>query len=160
MENGKPAYLAGKSGIEIDRQPFPYQLADDGEHLIDHGRIQCGGRFIEKEYLRIHRNSPDDCHPLLLSSGKLRGKAERLVGQSHHMQKLHALFTGFAAASLQKQRLGKHQVFDDCQMRKQMEGLEDHPDLLSHMVLIVPFFVGILSFKQNGSTILLLQMIQ
>ena len=87
-------------GDDQHRQTFPGEFFDDREHLLDHGGIQGGSRLIKEDDLGIHGDSPDNGDSLLLSSGKLSRKAERLVGQTDHLQKLHTFFAGFYAVPL------------------------------------------------------------
>ncbi len=136
-------------GHNQHRQAVPGELPDDGKHFADHGRIQGGGRLVKQDDLRIHRDGADDGDALLLAAGELGGEAERLVRQSDHPQELHALPAGFLPAAPEELRLGQHQVFDHGQMGKEVEGLEDHADLLPHAVDVISPGAGILPFEQD-----------
>ena len=52
---------------------FVCKLLHEIQYLTYHLRIESTRRFIEEDHIRLHRQSADDGHTLLLSAGK-RGR--------------------------------------------------------------------------------------
>ena len=50
---------------------FMGKFDHDIEHLIDHFRIERGGRLVEQHDLRLHGERSGDGHALLLAAGQL-----------------------------------------------------------------------------------------
>ena len=46
------------------------QLDHNLQNLLDHFRIECGGRFIIEDHLGIHRQRPRNGNPLLLAAAQ------------------------------------------------------------------------------------------
>ena len=47
--------------------------ADDAQHLAREQRVERGGRLVEKENFRLHRERAGDGHALLLPARELIG---------------------------------------------------------------------------------------
>ena len=58
--------------------------ADHGvEHLLDHFRIERGGRLVEQHDFRLHAQRPRDRHPLLLPARELARILVCLLGNAN-----------------------------------------------------------------------------
>ena len=61
--------------------------ADHGvEHLLDHLRIERGGRLVEQHDLRLHAQRARDRDPLLLAAGELSRIFVRLLRDAHALE--------------------------------------------------------------------------
>ena len=66
-------------GNENDRDPhFIPELPDLTQDLIPAVRVQSGGRLIQNEDLRIHREDSRDRNAALLSSGQVKGGSRKI----------------------------------------------------------------------------------
>ena len=93
--------------------------------------IQCAGRFIAQEYIRVRGKCPSNGHTLLLSAGKLGRIGVSLVRQAYGFQQLHGtFFCLFLAYACQTQ--GQHHVFQAGALHQQIKALEDHRDPAAH----------------------------
>ena len=116
------------------------------QHLADHLRIQCRGRLIKEQHLRVHRQRTGNGHSLLLSAGQLPGPGLDILRHTHMLQVLHGIFPGLLRAPLQHLDLSHHAVLQDIHVVEKIEGLEHHAhmravirgiDMLSRHILIV-----------------------
>ncbi|OQC73433.1 MAG: hypothetical protein BWX45_00478 [Deltaproteobacteria bacterium ADurb.Bin002] len=109
------------------------QLADDGQHLAHHGRVQRGRRLVKQDDFRLHGQGPGNGYPLLLSARQFIGVGICFFRQPHPGEQLHAFRKGLPPSPLQKIDRPEHNIFDHHQMRKKIEGLKHHahfpPDL-------------------------------
>jgi hypothetical protein len=81
------------------------QLHHDIQHLADHLGVECRGRLVEQDELRLHREGAGDRDALLLAAGELRGHLGSLVGHADSFEKLHrALVGGFLGPDLRTLR--------------------------------------------------------
>lgn len=62
------------------------EVRHDVQDLVDHLRIESGGRFIEEHDLRLHRERAGDGDALLLATGELRRVFVCLVGNPHAVE--------------------------------------------------------------------------
>ena len=96
------------------------------EHLVDHLRVERGGRFVEEHRDRVHRERARDRHPLLLPAGELAGKFRRLRREAHAVEELSSTVVCLVRAATEHLHLRERQVLDDREMREQLEVLEHH----------------------------------
>ena len=61
------------------------------KNLSDHFGIECGGRFVEKHDLRLHRQRPDDGDALFLPAGELIRVSVCFGGKTDPLKKRHRL---------------------------------------------------------------------
>ncbi|MEY4327312.1 MAG: hypothetical protein RIS24_3483 [Verrucomicrobiota bacterium] len=83
--------------------------------------------LVAQEYLRVHRQSPCDGHPLLLAARELGGQVVGPIGQSHLHKQPHRQRARFGKRQAVHVHRGFHHIFEGGPVRKQMELLEDHP---------------------------------
>ena len=107
------------------------QGADDGEHLAHHGGIQGGGRLIEEDDFRVHREAASNGCALLLAAGKFIGHGMCLFCHADEFQQLHGLGLGFLSALAQQLYGTDAHVVQHGKVVEQVEGLEDHAHLLA-----------------------------
>ena len=105
------------------------EVGHDLEHLVDHLRIQRGGRLVEKHDLRLHGQGAGDGHALLLAAGEIGGILVRLVGNAHALEQDARDLLRLGGR--QPLHLGRRQrdVLQHRHVREEVEGLEDHAHL-------------------------------
>ena len=113
------------------------QVPHDLQHLAHHFGVQGGGGLVKEHHLRLHHESPDDGHPLLLAAGELAGVGVRPVGKAHPGQKLHGLLLCLRLGAVQQLHGGQGHVLQDGHVGEEVEVLEDHAHLLAVEVDVV-----------------------
>ncbi len=76
MKHDAVAHGAGKGHLvrhDDHRHVLVGKRADHAQHLAGQKRIERGGRLVEKEDFRLHRQRAGDGHALLLPAGELIG---------------------------------------------------------------------------------------
>ena len=108
------------------------KAADDLQNLAGQLRIQCGGRLVKAENVRMQRQCAGNGYPLLLTAGELVGIVICPVGKPHLRQKIHTGGTdGFLAFAcvLGHQLPCQRHVFQRRVLGKEIEGLEHHAEV-------------------------------
>ena len=131
-ENHFMPYLTGKPhfmGNHDHRHAVFGQLNHDLQHLVDHFRVESGGRFIKQHRDRVHRQRPADGDSLLLPTRELRREFVRLIHQTHSFEKRPRLLGGLAVSAAQNLQLRELDVVDDRDVGKEFEVLKHHADV-------------------------------
>ena len=105
------------------------------QHLSDHLRVECRGRFIEQQDFRIHRHRAGDGHTLFLSAGDLTRPCVNEGGHADAFQIFHGVPARFFLSAFQHLDLAGHAVFQYGHVVEQVEGLEHH----SHVRPVMQF---------------------
>ena len=108
----------------------------------------------------MHTEGTHNGNTLLLPAGKLGRIGICLFRQPHSFQKLHGFLFRFFLRSLQKLYGGQRHVLQNRLVRKKIEMLEYHADMLPVQVNIGFRIRDILSFKKNLSAGRLLQQVE
>ena len=126
---------AGTTGT-LKRDPFPKNsrieprkvraAVKPSQHLSDHLGVECGGRFVEKQNLRVHRKGPGNRDTLLLAPRKAFGPLVDLVLQADAPQELLSKGVGLLHAGQSQRDRRQGYVAAHGQMREEVEVLEDH----------------------------------
>ncbi len=104
--------------------------ADHGvEHFLDHFRVQRRGRLVEQHDLRLHAQRPGNRHTLLLATRELPWELVRLLRNAYPLKVVHGDFLGLAPWHLAHPHRCQGAVFQNAQVREQVEVLEDHAHL-------------------------------
>jgi len=112
------------------------QLAHDVQHATDELRIECAGGFIKQYQRRLKRNCTGNAHALLLTARQLARLRSRLVRHSNTFECGHATLLGVCSRQFLNVTQRQRHVMQNVQMRIQIEVLEHHAHLLSHLVQV------------------------
>ena len=93
---------------------------------------QRGGRLVEEHDVGVHREGAGDRHPLLLPAGKLGGVALRLVLETDPPEEASGFLVGLPFLGPLHHEGREGDVVERVEVRKEVEGLEDHPHLFPH----------------------------
>ena len=122
--------------------------------------IQCAGRLIAQQDSGIHGESAGDCHPLLLSAGKLCRIGVRLFLQLHDLQKLSRLLPGLLFLHPEDFQRKAH-IIQHRSLHQQIEMLKNHRHAVAHLPkLFIAAGRQIHTVDQHGSFRGLFQKIQ
>src|SRR3954466_6525829 len=110
------------------------EVLHDVQHLLDHLRIERGGRLVEEHDLRPHGERTRDGDALLLSARELAGIFVRLLGDANALEQVHGERAGLSRWHAPYANGGKRDVLQDREMREKVERLEHHADLGAHRV--------------------------
>ena len=126
----EPHFMADHHhGHAIERE------ANDGvEHLLDHLRIERGGRLVEQHDLWLHAQGPRDGDPLLLAARELSWIFVRLLRDAHPLQIVPGNLVGFLSRQLADPDGRKRAVLEHRQMGKQVELLKHHADFAADLI--------------------------
>ena len=123
------------------------KFPDDPQDLAGQFRVQCGGRLVKAENVRVHCQSTGDGHPLLLAAGKLVRIVACPVGQTHlgqqHPAFLFDLLFALAAPFLCQQFPGKRNVLKGSILRKQVK-------ILKYQAKVEPLCANLLLLLGGG----------
>ena len=75
------------------------KLAHDAQYVADQFGIECRGRLVEQDRLRLHRQCAGNRHALLLTAGQLRRMDIGLFGQPNPPQQRAAALQRLARGS-------------------------------------------------------------
>ena len=122
------------------------QAFDHAQDLNGQLGIECRGRLVEAEYLRIERERARDGNALLLSARKLTRIAVKLFRKTYAVDQLLCLGFQLVGSSLFEKLGGKHHVLQYVILRKKIEGLKDQPEMQSLFAQLgiadLAFFAG------------------
>ena len=110
------------------------EVEDYIQHLVDHLRVKRCGYLVKQHDVRIHYQAAHDCNALLLTAGKLRGVRVRLIRKSDPCKKFHCLGGDFLLCAFLDFQRSKRDVVHYRHVREQVVALENHSDLLAHIV--------------------------
>ena len=128
------------------------------QHLADHLGVKGGGRLIEQQHIRVHRQRTHNGDALLLAAGQHVGVGVRLVGQTDALQQLHGFLVGLCLLHQAQTHGGQRDVLLHRQVGEEVEMLEHHAHFLAHMVNVV---VGdFLAVEDDMAAVRLLQTVQ
>ena len=99
------------------------------QNLFDHLGVKRRCRFIEQHDARTHTQRTGDCHTLLLTAGQLARILVGLIGDLHLFKEVHRRFFGFFLGCLTNPDRSQRAVFQNGQVREQVEVLEAHANL-------------------------------
>ena len=136
-ENDPVGHLAGKSHFVGDAQhghAFLRQLDHRVQHLLDHLRIKGRGWFVEQHDARTHAQAAGNRDALLLTARQHPRIFLCLFGDLDLFQEMHRGFLGLLARGLSYPDWRQGQVFEDRQMREQIEVLKHHTHLAADLV--------------------------
>src|SRR5579883_3510762 len=112
------------------------QATKDIEHFLDQLWVESRCHFVEEHDFWPQREGARDRHALFLSSGELRGPSVSLVRQADHAEQVQSLGPRVLLGHAFCQYLRKRYVFENGLMREEIEELEHHPDLPTHLVQV------------------------
>lgn len=118
------------------------ELANDGENLLRQLGIERGGRLVEAEDLRVHRQRAGDGDALALPAGEIAGVFARLVGEADLLQQQQRLLLGLLRAAAQDHALGHGQVFEHAVVGEEVVILEDEAHLEADAAQVALALVG------------------
>ena len=104
------------------------QLHHHVQHFFNHLRIKRRGGLIEQQHVAVHAQRAGDGDALLLAAGKLAGVFVRLVADADALQVLPRHCFRLRARLFVHPHRAEGEVFEDGQVREQVELLEDHAD--------------------------------
>jgi hypothetical protein len=104
------------------------ELLDHLQHLPDELGIERRGDLVEQQQLALHDQCPGDRHPLLLSARELARVLRRLLGQPHSLQHGERASLRVGPADSANCHRPDRDVLQDCEMREEVQALEDHAD--------------------------------
>uniref|UniRef100_J2K6A4 6-pyruvoyl-tetrahydropterin synthase n=1 Tax=Streptomyces auratus AGR0001 TaxID=1160718 RepID=J2K6A4_9ACTN len=116
-------------GDHDHRHAVPGELLHDVQHLIDHLRVQRGGRLVEQHHLRVHRQRAGYRHALLLTAGELCGVLVRLGADTDPVEQRAGLLRRCRLVGPADLGLPQHHVLEHRLVREEVERLEDHADI-------------------------------
>ncbi|CUX19040.1 6-pyruvoyl-tetrahydropterin synthase (modular protein) [Agrobacterium tomkonis CFBP 6623] len=109
--------------------------ADHGvEHFFHHFRVERRGRLVEQHDLRLHAQRAGNRHTLLLAAGKLARVFVGLFGDLDALQIVHRHFFRFLLGHLANPDWRQRAVFEDGQMREEVEVLEHHANFATDFI--------------------------
>ena len=130
------------------------------QNLSDHLRIKSRCRLIKQHHIRIHSKRSCNSDTLLLTAGKHIRIGICLIRKTYSLQQLQCrFFSLFLTHKIQCHRC-QHDVLFYRLMRKQIELLEYHSDLLAMTVDIHLWICDVGSLKEDFSPGWLLKEIQ
>ena len=127
------------------------------EHLLDHFRVERGGRLVEQHDLRVHAERARDRHALLLAAGQLAGIFVGLLGDLHALEIMHRDLLGLLLRHLAHPDRRQRAVFQHGEMRKQIEMLEHHADFAAHFVDLLEVVGQLDAVDDDAALLMLLQ---
>ena len=110
------------------------KLLHDVENLADHFGVEGGGRLVEEHDAGVHCKSADDGDTLLLTAGKLAGVSIRLIGKTDAGKQLEGVFLGLFLALEFKLCRSEPDVFQNREVREEVEVLEHHAHMRAHLI--------------------------
>ena len=103
------------------------QLLHDAQHFANEFRVQRGGRFVEQQHLRFHRQRAGDGDALLLTAGEMHRVFHLLaLVDTHFRQVFHRALAGFLLAQAQHLNRRFHHVLQHRHVAPEVEVLEHH----------------------------------
>ena len=131
---------AGKShlvGHHQHRHPLRGQFPHHPDDFAGELRIQRARGLVEQHELRVHRERSGDPHSLLLPAGEFGRVRVGLIGEADLFEFGHR--AGLRALSVHPRDLPQSQrhVSEGREMGKEIDVLEDHPDLPAEIVDVV-----------------------
>ena len=117
------------------------KVTDDAEHLAGQLRVQCAGRLVEAQNVRLHGQRPGDGYPLLLSAGQLVGVVVHPLAQTDILQQTFALGHDGVVALAGLFRLG-HQLPGQCHIL-QRRVLGEQVEALEHQAEVQPLLADV-----------------
>src|SRR3954452_8184572 len=102
------------------------------EHFLDHFRIESRSRFIKQHDLGLHAESTRDRDTLLLTARELRRILLGLLANAHPLEIFSRARLRFGLADAARANGREHAVLQDRHMRKKVEALKDHADVLAY----------------------------
>lgn len=123
----------GERAIVGDQNEGGVRLAVQLLHQLDHpiagAPVQIPGRFIGEEDPRTIRERAGERHPLTFPSRQLGRIVGGAVGQPHPVEKVEGAVQGIGGPVSSEQLEGHQHVLQRREGRKEMERLEDEPDI-------------------------------
>src|SRR5690606_3925279 len=135
---------------------FILQSTQPAAEILTHLGVQGTKRFIQQQYIRLHRQGTSQGDPLALATGQLGGVAMGQVLQLHHAQQAHH---PLADRALTRTLLTGHDAQAKCHvveyghMPKQGIVLEHEP----HPAVTCRHLGHVLAVKQDGAAVGLLK---
>ena len=96
------------------------------QHFVNHFRVECRCRFVEKHGDGFHGQRACDRHTLLLTTGKLRRKLILVFDKTDTIQKFQAFFMRSGLGPAKYFGLRHYQILSNAHMRKKFEVLKHH----------------------------------
>ena len=125
-------YLTGKAhlvGYANHGHAFFGQLDHRVEHLFDHLWVKRGCWFVEQHDPWLHAKRTGNRHTLLLSTGQLTRILHRLIRDLNLFKEVHRDLFGFFLGCFTHPDRRQRAVFQNRQMREQVEVLKAHANL-------------------------------
>ena len=114
-----------------DRHPqLLIELANDGEHLLLAHRIELGGRLVEDQEVRLHRQRRRDSKPLLLAAREFVRVLLLHAVQAHGSQNLWNARQHLLTRHAQVLQRESDLVFDGCGEELRLRVLEHRAHVL------------------------------
>ena len=151
-EHDTVAHLTGKAhfvGDDHHGHALQCQALHNFQHLAHHFGVEGGGRLVKEHHFRLHAQSADDGHTLLLSAGELVGVGLGTVGKAHSLQKLHGLGFRLLTGHFVEHEGCAGQIVQHGHVGEQIELLEHHAHLLP-MQIQVGVLIGQVSAVKNN----------
>ena len=136
------------------------KLLHDLQYLADHFRVECRGRLVKQHDIRVHRERARNGDSLLLTAGKLRRIAVRLVRQTDARKQLERTLVRLLVAHDLELDRSELDVFLDRQMREQVELLEHHAHAAAHQIDVGLLRGDVLALKDDLAARRLLEQVQ
>ena len=98
------------------------------QHFFNHLRVERRGGFVKEQHVAVHAERAGDGDALLLPAGKLAGVFVRLVADADALQVLPRHRFRLRARLFVYPHRAKGEVFENGQVREEVELLEHHAD--------------------------------
>src|SRR3989449_4577754 len=108
------------------RHALAGERGHDVEHLVDHLRVERGGRLVEQHDLRLHGERAGDGHALLLTAREVGGIGVRFLAQPDPLEQRARRLLGLGAREPPYLHRRQHDVLQLRHVREQVERLEHH----------------------------------
>ena len=125
------------------------QFLHDLKYFSYHLRIQRRCWLIKKHHIRVHRQGTGNGDTLFLSTGKAVRIGICFIRQTDTSQKFFCFLRSFFCAHQSQSYRCQHNILLDGLMRKQVELLEYHTDLLTVTVDVYLRICDIHTFKKD-----------
>jgi len=111
------------------RHALARQRLDHVEHLAHELDVERGRRLVEQHRFRPHHEGARDRDTLLLAARELVRELRALLGEANSVEERPRLLTRFTLVEPPHLDEPAHHVVERRHVLKQVEPLEDHPDL-------------------------------
>ncbi len=125
------------------------QIPHNVQHFADQLGIECGGRLIKEQCLRLHSQGPGDGHTLLLTAREHVRSCLCLAGKSYLLKELHGFFFRFLLIHMLGQHRSQGHIVQHVLQGEEVESLEYHAHVFAEGPDIRILFAEVLSLVDH-----------